>query len=248
MKRSLSAGLLPIILLIGCMATVPAQADTVSQPLPSASISIRTFPATNTVRAFRLSESTTTSNDDGTWGGTESLNVPRTESTQEKKDRIAREQAEQAAQQAEQARRQTEQQARTQAQTASRSSSRESISKPSDAKVTGRQIADYSTRFVNYPYAYGGNTPSGWDCSGFVQYVYSQFGISIPHASTAQMTIGSPIGSLAEALPGDLIVNGSHSGIYLGNGLVMNALNPVDRTQITGLGVYYGGYQIRRII
>lgn len=236
MKHGPAVRLLSAGLLLSCTVAVPAQADTVSQPLPSASISIRTFPATNTVRAFRLSESTATSNDDGTWGGTESLTVPRTESTQEKKDRIAREQAEQA------------EQARTQAQTASRSSSRESISKPSDAKVTGRQIADYSTRFVNYPYAYGGNTPSGWDCSGFVQYVYSQFGISIPHASAAQMTIGSPVGSLAEAQPGDLIVNGSHSGIYLGNGLVMNALNPVDRTQITGLGVYYGGYQIRRII
>ena len=122
MKRSLSACLLPIILLIGCASTVPAQADT-SQPLPSASISIRTFPATNTVRAFRLSESTATSNGNGTWGSTESLTVPRTESSQERQDRIAREQAEQAAQQAQLARRQTEQQARTQAQTASRSNS-----------------------------------------------------------------------------------------------------------------------------
>ena len=105
-----------------------------------------------------------------------------------------------------------------------------------------------ASQFSGYPYVYGGNTPSGWDCSGFVQYVYAQFGISLPHSSGAQAGVGIAVGSLAQAQPGDIVANGTHAAIYIGNGLVMNALSPGLGTQVTSTSVFSGGYSIRRVL
>ena len=109
-------------------------------------------------------------------------------------------------------------------------------------------LADYALQFQGYPYVAGGNTPSGWDCSGFVQWVFAQFGVSLPHYSGAQMSVGTAVGSIAEAAPGDIIVNTQHAAIYIGNGMVINALNPAQGTQVTSLAVFSGGYAIRRVL
>ncbi|WP_240539318.1 C40 family peptidase [Bifidobacterium sp. SO1] len=233
---------LTLILLTGLTA-VPALADTNDgDGIVSSS---RTFPSVGKVRKLHLTESTHVDNTDGDWGGIEKLNVPKTESTKEKQDRIAKEQAAKAQAEAEAEARAAAAESMRETQTeVSRSDTRTKLT----SNPNGEKIAALASQYVGYPYAYGGNTPAGWDCSGFVQYVYSQFGLSIPHASYSQLSIGSPVGSLAEAQPGDIIANGSHSGIYLGNGLVVNALNPYQGTQITGIGVYNGVYSIRRII
>ena len=143
-------------------------------------------------------------------------------------------------------------QAQTQAetQTASRSSERADISSvpTAPASATGQALADYALQFQGYPYVSGGNTPSGWDCSGFVQWVFAQFGVSLPHYSGAQMSVGTAVGSIAEAAPGDIIVNTQHAAIYIGNGMVINALNPAQGTQVTSLAVFSGGYAIRRVL
>ena len=181
----------------------------------------RSFPKTTAAKRDFLAEHTSTdveSNAD--WGGIESLDVPQTES-QAEKDQKAQEQAEAEAQaQAAQA------QAQAESQAASRSSDRASISVPTaPASATGQALADYALQFQGYPYVAGGNTPSGWDCSGFVQWVFAQFGVSLPHYSGAQMSVGTAVGSIAEAAPGDIIVNTQHAAIYIGNGMVINALN-----------------------
>ena len=190
----------------------------------------RSFPKTTAAKRDFLAEHTSTdveSNAD--WGGIESLDVPQTES-QAEKDRKAQEQAE--------------------AQTASRSSERADISSvpTAPASATGQALADYALQFQGYPYVSGGNTPSGWDCSGFVQWVFAQFGVSLPHFSGAQMSVGTAVGSIAEAAPGDIIVNTQHAAIYIGNGMVINALNPAQGTQVTSLAVFSGGYAIRRVL
>ena len=174
----------------------------------------RSFPKTTAAKRDFLAEHTSTdveSNAD--WGGIESLDVPQTES-QAEKDQKAQEQAEAEAQaQAAQA------QAQAESQAASRSSDRASISVPTaPASATGQALADYALQFQGYPYVAGGNTPSGWDCSGFVQWVFAQFGVSLPHYSGAQMSVGTAVGSIAEAAPGDIIVNTQHAAIYIGNG------------------------------
>lgn len=204
----------------------------------------RSFPKTTAAKRDFLAEHTSTdveSNAD--WGGIESLDIPQTES-QAEKDQKAQEQAEAEAQaQAAQA------QAQAESQAASRSSDRASISVPTaPASATGQALADYALQFQGYPYVAGGNTPSGWDCSGFVQWVFAQFGVSLPHYSGAQMSVGTAVGSIAEAAPGDIIVNTQHAAIYIGNGMVINALNPAQGTQVTSLAVFSGGYAIRRVL
>lgn len=208
----------------------------------------RSFPKTTTAKRDFLAEHTSTdieSNAD--WGGIESLDVPQTES-QAEKDQKAQEQAKAEAQ-AQAAQEQAQAQAQTGAQAASRSSDRASISVPTaPASATGQALADYALQFQGYPYVAGGNTPSGWDCSGFVQWVFAQFGVSLPHYSGAQMSAGTAVGSIAEAAPGDIIVNAQHAAIYIGNGMVINALNPAQGTQVTSLAVFSGGYAIRRVL
>lgn len=213
----------------------------------------RSFPKTTAAKRDFLAEHTSTdveSNAD--WGGIESLDVPQTES-QAEKDRKAQEQAEAEAQAQAQAQAQAAQaqtQTQAEAQTASRSSERADISSvpTAPASATGQALADYALQFQGYPYVSGGNTPSGWDCSGFVQWVFAQFGVSLPHYSGAQMSVGTAVGSIAEAAPGDIIVNTQHAAIYIGNGMVINALNPAQGTQVTSLAVFSGGYAIRRVL
>lgn len=229
-------------------AAVPA-ANAVSAMADTTVTATRSFPKTTAAKRDFLAEHTSTdveSNAD--WGGIESLDVPQTES-QAEKDRKAQEQAEAEAQaQAQAAQAQTQTQAES--RTASRSSERADISSvpTAPASATGQALADYALQFQGYPYVAGGNTPSGWDCSGFVQWVFAQFGVSLPHYSGAQMSVGTAVGSIAEAAPGDIIVNTQHAAIYIGNGMVINALNPAQGTQVTSLAVFSGGYAIRRVL
>lgn len=225
-------------------AAVPPAASAGGAMADTTVTATRSFPKTTAAKRDFLAEHTSTdveSNAD--WGGIESLDVPQTES-QAEKDQKAQEQAEAEAQaQAAQA------QAQAESQAASRSSDRASISVPTaPASATGQALADYALQFQGYPYVAGGNTPSGWDCSGFVQWVFAQFGVSLPHYSGAQMSVGTAVGSIAEAAPGDIIVNTQHAAIYIGNGMVINALNPAQGTQVTSLAVFSGGYAIRRVL
>jgi cell wall-associated NlpC family hydrolase len=94
---------------------------------------------------------------------------------------------------------------------------------------------------IGHPYVYGGTSPSGWDCSGFVQWAYAQAGISIPRTNQ-----WSGMVQTANPQPGDLVVQngGVHVGIYVGNGMVISALNPSAGTLLlpasaTGTSVFY---------
>jgi cell wall-associated NlpC family hydrolase len=82
-------------------------------------------------------------------------------------------------------------------------------------------------QYVGTPYVFGGATPAGFDCSGFVMYVYAQYGISLAHSVSAESAAGTTI-SQADAQPGDIVVlnNGSHDGFYAGNGMIMDAPKP----------------------
>lgn len=107
----------------------------------------------------------------------------------------------------------------------------------------GQKIADYAKSFVGYPYVYGGASPSGFDCSGFVQYVYKQNGISINRTATAQLSNGYYV-SYNDMKPGDIIYFGygnsaSHVGIYIGNGNFVHAQNSSTGVVITSLSQSY---------
>jgi cell wall-associated NlpC family hydrolase len=91
--------------------------------------------------------------------------------------------------------------------------------------ITG--VAAIAARYLGVPYVFGGESPSGFDCSGLVAYVYAQVGIRLPHSSMLQGHMGTRV-SLANARPGDVVVfnGGSHVGIYIGGGHMIDAPYP----------------------
>lgn len=144
--------------------------------------------------------------------------------------------------------------------TSSSSSSSSSASAPSyenntsyDTSSIGAQIATYAQKFVGYPYVYGGTSPSGFDCSGFVQYIYRQFGCSINRTATAQLGNGYSV-SYDDLRPGDLVFFGygssaSHVGMYIGGGQFVHAQNSSTGVVISNLAGSYASRYIgaRRI-
>ena len=81
-------------------------------------------------------------------------------------------------------------------------------------------------QFVGRPYRYGGlSLLHGSDCSGFLMGVFGHFGVSLPHSSGAIRSLGVNVGSLENAIPGDVLAYNGHVGIYLGNGRMLSALN-----------------------
>ena len=117
---------------------------------------------------------------------------------------------------------------------------------------TGEQIAADAQKYVGVPYVWGGTDPStGLDCSGFVQRVYQDLGVSLPRVVRDQMTQGTPVASLADAKPGDLLVSfgGEHVAIYLGDGKAIDAPEPGKTVQVRDTWEKYGHLTaIRRIV
>lgn len=111
----------------------------------------------------------------------------------------------------------------------------------------GQDIAKFACQYIGNPYVAGGTSlTNGADCSGFVQSVYKNFGISLPRSSYAQSGVGKGV-SYSEAQPGDVIYYGGHVGIYIGNGQIVHA-----STERTGIKITSATYRsiitVRRIV
>ncbi|PJJ61985.1 C40 family peptidase [Compostimonas suwonensis] len=106
------------------------------------------------------------------------------------------------------------------------------------------QLYNVALSYQGVPYVYGGATPAGFDCSGFTQYVFAQFGIGMAHSSNAQGAMGTRI-SEADAVPGDLVVMPGHIGFYAGNGNILHA--PYEGTVVRIQPIWTSDYYIVRI-
>lgn len=99
--------------------------------------------------------------------------------------------------------------------------------KETTSSQTGNSIISYAKQFLGCKYVYGGTTTSGFDCSGFTQYVYKHFGVTLNRTAAAQYSNGTSVTNLQA---GDLVMFGksgiNHVGIYIGGNTFIHAANP----------------------
>ena len=132
------------------------------------------------------------------------------------------------------------------------SSGSSSSGSTSSANGTRQENIDYAADLLGCKYVYGGTSPSGFDCSGFTQYVFAHFGVSLSHSSATQYSNSVRI-KKSELKPGDLVffsqTSGSskvgHVGIYVGDGQFIHAASPGKGVRYDGLDdTYYVNHYI----
>jgi peptidoglycan DL-endopeptidase CwlO len=101
-------------------------------------------------------------------------------------------------------------------------------------------VVGIAMRYLGTPYVYGGSSPSGFDCSGFIMYVYAQVGVSLPHNAAMQYGHGTPV-DRSQLQAGDLVFfNGlGHAGIYIGGGQFIHSPHTGDVVKISPLSGWY---------
>lgn len=119
----------------------------------------------------------------------------------------------------------------------------------STASASASAITSYALNFLGVPYVWGGTTPSGFDCSGFVQYVYSHFGINPGRTTYTQQYAGTKI-SVASAQAGDLYFWGSYGSAYhvaiaLGGGQYVMAPAPGQNVMTGSVSSYTPSFAVR---
>lgn len=128
----------------------------------------------------------------------------------------------------------------------STASVRAALANPPYPNFSLDSVVSVGLQYVGVPYRFGGSDPSGFDCSGFTQFVYAQFGIALPHSVRAQASLGTVITAEA-AQPGDLVVLSDHShiGIWMGNGMILDA--PYAGKSVTVRPIWTSSYYLVRV-
>jgi murein DD-endopeptidase MepM/ murein hydrolase activator NlpD len=120
---------------------------------------------------------------------------------------------------------------------------------PGQAPIGVGGVIAVASAFLGWPYVWGGDDPEdgGFDCSGLMQYAFAQVGVALPRTAQAQFDAVAPVADPAALLPGDLVFFAdtypsveriTHVGLYLGDGLMINA--PVEGQPIAIMPVFEG--------
>ncbi|MEP7764587.1 C40 family peptidase [Sanguibacter sp. 25GB23B1] len=119
---------------------------------------------------------------------------------------------------------------------------------PAVPAASGDALVAEARKYLGVPYAWGGESMSGIDCSGLVQRALGALGVDMPRVARDQMKEGSAVASMADARVGDLLVfnGGSHIAIYLGDGRMIDAPKPGD--VVRERDVYETPSAIRRVL
>jgi len=117
-----------------------------------------------------------------------------------------------------------------------------------EISTRGKGVVEYALQFVGFPYVWGAAGPRAFDCSGFVMYVYGQYGVGLPHQSGSQFGCGQTVDRSALS-PGDLVFFNtygsiSHVGIYIGGGRFVHAASSKTGVIVSDLteGYYAARY------
>ena len=170
----------------------------------------------------------------------------KAESREEEEARLAKEEAERKA--AIEAARKAEEKNRKAAKSESSATTSEApVVYATGESALGQSVASYACQFVGNPYVYGGTSlTNGADCSGFVMSVYANFGVSLPHSSSGDRSVGTAVDGLANAQPGDIICYSGHVAIYIGNGQIVHASTAKTGIKISDVN-YRTPLGVRRI-
>jgi hypothetical protein len=120
---------------------------------------------------------------------------------------------------------------------------------PNRRQPVGRpRVVEIALRYLGTPYRWAGASPSGFDCSGFVMYVYGRVGIRLPHSSWMLWGVGKPV-ARKHLRPGDIVFfNGlGHVGIYVGHGRFIHSPHTGDVVRVQRLsdhGAYDGARRV----
>ncbi|MEN6565808.1 MAG: NlpC/P60 family protein [Veillonellales bacterium] len=115
---------------------------------------------------------------------------------------------------------------------------------PNQTQATGNTIVNTAKKYMGVPYVWGGDQPTGWDCSGFTQYVMKENGITLPRTAAEQYAAGTPVDK-SRLQPGDLVffttykAGASHVGFYIGSGQFIHASSAAKQVTISSLDEQY---------
>ena len=110
--------------------------------------------------------------------------------------------------------------------------------------TAGERAAHFALHEVGVPYRWGGESPSGFDCSGLVRWSYLHVGIDLPHSSYALFAEGRSVAS-SHLRPGDILFFDGlgHVGLYVGHGRMVHAPNTGETVEVVSLDLWSGSFE-----
>lgn len=122
---------------------------------------------------------------------------------------------------------------------------------PKKKTTAKRQLAvvTIAKKYLGTPYRWGGSSPAGFDCSGFVKYVYSKVGVDLPHNAASDFQVGDPV-SQSNLEPGDLVFFSrlGHVGIYVDDGMMIHSPQSGDVVRLSTIYRGRGYVGARRVL